>query len=423
MEFSAAVLFIGLMVFFAHFFSATFNRTKIPDVLPLVIIGILAGPVFNFINPEILGRFGEIFSTLTLVIILFEAGLCLDISVIRSSAGSGAKLAVFSFLLTFAGAGFISYFFMGLELLQAAVFGAILGGGAPSIVIPIIKKMSAGGKTASVVVFESTISEVLSIVIVLQLIATAGAGGIDAVHMSAKVFFAFLIAVVIGVVSALFWSMMLNRIRLLENSAFTTPAFVFIVFGGAEIAGFSGAIAALCFGIMLGNMQKINVGPLKHINVTMNEAEKSFMAEAVFLMRTFFFLYIGISIKPAGFDVFAFALVITAVIYVARVISAQLSFNRKENRFDVTAAGVMVSRGLASAVLAGIPLQAGMEGGEIIRDTVYAVILLSILLNSFLSYSVERQKGMYRIISAFFSGFSTEKTDDTAADNNEKGGF
>ena len=53
MEFSAAVLFIGLIVFFAHFFAATFNRTKIPDVLPLVLTGIIAGPVLNFINPEI----------------------------------------------------------------------------------------------------------------------------------------------------------------------------------------------------------------------------------------------------------------------------------------------------------------------------------------------------------------------------------
>ena len=104
--------------------------------------------------------------------------------------------------------------------------------------------------------------------------------------------------------------------------------------------------------------------------MTLNGTE-SFMAEVVFLMRTFFFLYIGISMKPAGFDTVIFSAVLTAVILAARVISANMSFNKEESRFDITAAGVMVSRGLASAVLAGMPAQAGMEGGEIIRDTVF----------------------------------------------------
>ncbi|HNZ28438.1 MAG TPA: cation:proton antiporter [Candidatus Goldiibacteriota bacterium] len=406
MEFSAAVLFIGLIVFFAHFFAATFNRTKIPDVLPLVLTGIIAGPVLNFINPEIFGRFGEIFSTLTLVVILFEAGLCLDISAVKSSAGRGAVFALLTFIFTLVFVAALSHVFLGLGLLQAAVFGGILAGAAPSIVIPMLRKMSVSRNIISAVVFETTISEVLSIIFVLQIIPASEGAGFNPAYITGRTLLAIAAAAAAGSAAALFWSMMLNKVRLLENSAFTTPAFVFIVFGGAELAGFSGAIAALCFGIVLGNVKDINIGPVKHLNVTLNGTEKSFMAEVVFLMRTFFFLYIGISMKPAGFDTVIFSAVLTAVILAARVISANMSFNKEESRFDITAAGVMVSRGLASAVLAGMPAQAGMEGGEIIRDTVFAVILFSILVNSFLSYSVERKKAFYKFVSAFFRRFS-----------------
>ena len=411
MEFSAAVLFIGLMVFFAHFFAATFKRTKIPDVLPLVIVGIIAGPVFNFINPEILGRFGEIFSTLTLVVILFEAGLCLDISAVKSSAGSGAGFALLTFIFTLVSVALLSHIFMGLSLLQAAVLGGILSGAAPSIVIPMLRKMSVTRNIVSAVIFETTISEVISIIFVLQIIAAAGGAGFNAVHITGKAILAVLAAAAAGSAAAFFWSMMLNKVRLLENSAFTTPAFVFILFGGAELAGFSGAIAALCFGIVLGNVKDINIGPVKHLNVTLNDTEKSFMTEVVFLMRTFFFLYIGISMKPAGFNTIVFSAVFTGIIFAARIISANMSFKKEEGKFDITAAGVMVSRGLASAVLAGIPLQAAMEGGEMIKDTVFTVIFISILLNSFLSYTVERKKGFYRLVSAFFLRFSGTRTE------------
>jgi hypothetical protein len=38
---STTILFIGLMVFFAHFLSVQFRKTHIPDVLVLVVVGIV----------------------------------------------------------------------------------------------------------------------------------------------------------------------------------------------------------------------------------------------------------------------------------------------------------------------------------------------------------------------------------------------
>lgn len=45
MESAVAVVVVGMIVFLAHLFAVGFEKTRIPDVLPLVILGVLFGPV------------------------------------------------------------------------------------------------------------------------------------------------------------------------------------------------------------------------------------------------------------------------------------------------------------------------------------------------------------------------------------------
>ena len=52
---STFVFSIGLIIFAAHFFTALFERTRVPDVLPLIFIGILIGPLFGIVSPDDFG--------------------------------------------------------------------------------------------------------------------------------------------------------------------------------------------------------------------------------------------------------------------------------------------------------------------------------------------------------------------------------
>jgi hypothetical protein len=78
----------------------------------------------------------------------------------------------------------------------------------------------------------------------------------------------------------------------------------------------------------------------------------------------------------------------------------------------------MVPKGLAAAVLASIPYQMGIEGGEFIRDIIYAIILISITLTSILVYLVEKVGwvgGLYGFfhrkgIAGFFAKRGTSST-------------
>ena len=84
----------------------------------------------------------------------------------------------------------------------------------------------------------------------LQIILASEGAGFNPAYITGRTLLAIAAAALAGSAAALFWSMMLNKVRLLETALYDA-CFCFIVFGGAELAGFSGAIAALCFGIVL----------------------------------------------------------------------------------------------------------------------------------------------------------------------------
>jgi Kef-type K+ transport system membrane component KefB len=71
MNASFTILAIGVIIFLAHWFSGIFDRKGIPDVLLLMLVGILFGPILNMVNPMILELLGHVY-LVNPVIILFE---------------------------------------------------------------------------------------------------------------------------------------------------------------------------------------------------------------------------------------------------------------------------------------------------------------------------------------------------------------
>jgi NhaP-type Na+/H+ or K+/H+ antiporter len=61
----------------------------------------------------------------------------------------------------------------------------------------------------------------------------------------------------------------------------------------------------------------------------------------------------------------------------------------------------MVPKGLAAAVLASLPAQAGMPGGELIQNITYSTVLISIVFNSLLIMLNNRYQGVGKFYSFF----------------------
>lgn len=386
MEAAQLVIFVGLLIFVSHLFTGIFERKGIPDVLLLMLIGIIIGPVFGLVSPDSFGILTGVFTNITLVFILFQGGLDLRFDDMRSAIKGTSLLTVTGFLATAIASGLFAWLLIGMEPMPAFVLGCIVAGTSSAVVIPLVKQLSMRETSKTILILESAFTDVLCIVFVLALIQGYGSEGIHVGAIIGSIMSSFILASIIGVACALLWSMLLTKVRRLNNSMFTTPAFVFVIYGVVESLGFSGAIAALAFGVSLANIDLFHFRFIRKIRneglVTFNDAEKQFFSEIVFLLKTFFFVFIGLSIQFSNAWALALAFFLTVMIYAIRLPVVSIAIREPLPTIDLTIMATMVPKGLAAAVLANLPIQAGLPGGELIRDITYGVILISIVFTS-----------------------------------------
>ena len=393
---ASIIAFVGILIFLAHLFTGIFSRTKIPDVLFLIIIGICVGPVLGLTSPALFGAVGPVFTIITLIIILFESGLTLKLRTILSAFGGAMTLAPLTFFSTMGVVAGFALWLTDLELIPAFILGAIVGSTSEAIIIPLVRQLRVKEDTQTLLSVESSVNDVLSIIITVTLVEAYAIGKFEVASISGDLLASFFVAIIFGVIGAFIWSILLNRIHVIKNAMFTTPAFVFVIFGIVETLGFSGAIAALSFGITLGNIESINLTIFKPSSakepVGLTETEKVFFSEVAFLLKTFFFVYLGLSLELISEPLIILSLILTVIAFAIRIPATRLSLRGSLPLKDMSIVAAMVPKGLAAVVLASVPLQQGVLGGELIKNLTYGVVLLSIVITSFLVMLIDKAK-------------------------------
>ena len=231
MENAIIIVFVGLLVFASHVFTGIFERKRIPDVLLLMLIGLLLGPIFGLITPSDFGIAGPMFTTITLVIILFEGGLALNIETIKQSIRGTTALTFTSFFVTVVVIGLIAWLAFGLSLVAGLMLGAIVGGTSSAVIIPMTQHLKIKDDSKAILVLESAINDVLCIVFALALLETFFVEEVKIGLVVGKIISSFILAAIMGWLGAMAWSFFLNKIRMIRNNMFTTPALVFVIYG------------------------------------------------------------------------------------------------------------------------------------------------------------------------------------------------
>jgi len=398
MTIGALVSLVAVLIFAAHFFDWVFSHTKVPDALLLMCVGLLLGPVTGLIPPDFFGEAAELAVMLVLVIVLFEGGLDLRFKTLRQAWRGTIGLAVASFVVTMAIVGLVLWGLFGLDGIVALTVGAIIGGTSSVVVIPLIEQLKMRDESKAMLTLESVFSDVLAIVVTIALLEAWQAGKVQLIEISLHMFVSFIGACVLGVVAAFVWARLLSAVRPMQNSIFTTPAAVLLLFGLVEQLGLSGPIAALAFGVVMGNMERFNnYLDRKHPfiryalwSTALSNRERLFFSEAVFLLQTFFFVFVGLSLRVGKIEVAVIGLALVGLMIIMRPVVVRMVVNKEVLRQDATVMSVMVPKGMAAAALAALPLQMGVVEGPMIQSVVYAVILFSVLLTSLLVFGVYR---------------------------------
>lgn len=248
---SVIIIVIGIFIFFGHFLSGVFERRSIPDVLGLMLLGIFIGPIFHLVDPAAFGQFGSLFSNLVLIFILFESGTDLRISEVRNSLRDSTGITVMGFLTTWVTATILCYLIFDISFLSCLFIGATLGGTSSAVVVGLVKKVAIRPRTSTTLIIESAESDVFTLAIPLSILERMTTGEIHANALVSQFISSLIMALFFGIGGAFLWSFILNQSPALKSTKFSTPAFLFILYGITEYLNFSGPLAALSFGIAI----------------------------------------------------------------------------------------------------------------------------------------------------------------------------
>lgn len=395
MQLAPVIVFVGLLIFLAHFFVALFEKTRVPDVLYLILIGLILGPILNLVKPEDFGKVGEVFTAIALVIILFEGGLDLSIGSLKGSWRDTILVTFLSYLVSWIFLTVVLFYFTPLAFQASLFIGAVLAGPAPSVIIPLVKHLRLKDSSKTTLMLESSLGEAICFVVSLAVLESFKFTEVRVGRIIGTLVSSFAFAILIGAVGGYVWSILLNKMRQLRNAIITTPSFAFILFGITDFLGFSGPVSVLTFGIVLGNIAFITIPWLekwtKLTPLVHNEIEKLFFGELVFVVKTFFFVFIGLSARFTDYSAMGIALALTGVLVFSRQIAVRLGINRATTPpGDAMLMSVMVPKGTAAAVLAGLPLQMMIAGGALMQNLAYGVVTFSIVLTAALVFLLER---------------------------------
>lgn len=407
-----AFLAIGAVIFIGFFGSLIFNKYRIPDVLMLVFVGILLGPdvlgerlglvtegTLNYVS-----GFNDFFLSVALVVILFDGGLCLDLRSVVESMRISAFMTILTFILEMLCIGMFVYLVLGKDLVISLILSAILGGTSGAIVIPIANKLRIQPRTKSIMIMESAITDVLVVVAALTLISVITIEHVTAVGVAEELVLKFAVGAAIGLAAGIAWLYVLQWLRNQPLSYMITIAALFLIAGFAEMLHSSGAVAALLFGLSIGNKKYVKRQLTSiSLRLTSDGNIQQFHSEITFFVRTFFFVYLGLIFSFETFTLLhlvagiAIIAVIAAVRWLTTELTAKLATMPEEDR--VALFGLM-PRGLAAAVLATLPAAvlaektvwtSDPELGALFLNVTLLVILGTTILATIYSFVVERR--------------------------------
>jgi cell volume regulation protein A len=386
MDITTLFLLAGGLLILGFLGDYLFKRTGIPDILILIAMGFVLGPLTGVVNIKSFVPIAPLFASLALLIILFEGGLHMNLYRTLKGSPRAMILAIVGTVTSMALTATFTVFVMGWDVLTGLLLGAIVSGTSSAIVIPIISRISGvNQKVSTVLSLESVFTDALVVVISLTLIqfitSPPSTNGISILFSG--IASQFSVGIVAGLLVGIIWLRIMKEIRGSTYNDVITLAVALVFYALVQNFGGSGPIFALTFGLVLANGYVISKMLRLSKTVEADKMMKKFQSQISFLIRTFFFVYLGLIITLQDPLLVIYGLAITVLLVVGRLASVYVTSIRnkiiKQNTGLLT---IMLPRGLAAAVVAQIVSTSEIANGQFFSDIVITVIVMTVIITS-----------------------------------------
>ena len=378
------IIAASTIIILSFFFSEIAQRTNVPSVLMLIVLGIVLklgldtiidDPVDFFPILEVLGIVG-------LIMIVLEAALELELKREKYLPIAKALLIALISLIasTWVAALILNRFIPGMTMQAAWLYATPLSILSSAIIIPSVSGLNEIKKEFHI--YESTFSDILGIILFYFLTGQLDAGD----HSSGITGYAgnILLTIVISLIASYLIVLIFQSIKS-HTKLFLLIAVLLLLYAVGKKMHLSSLIIILVFGLVIANMRLFFRGPLSKL-LDLRKAKQVYEGlhvitmESAFVVRTFFFVVFGLTISLASLvslNVALVSLLLILSIYLIRFVILRIFIGS-----DILPQLFIAPRGLITILLFyAIPAEAEIAGFE-------AGILLFIIIGTSLIMTV-----------------------------------
>lgn len=360
------------------------QKLKMPRIIGMLVTGIVLGPyVLDFLDPSILSISSEL-RKLALIIILLKAGLSLDLKDLKKAGRPAILMSFVPATCEIAGYILFAPLLLGINRIEAAVMGAVLGAVSPAVVIPrmvMLMEEKYGTKKAipQMIMAGASCDDIFVIVLFTTFLSMAQGGSADIinfVNIPVSIVLGILLGAVTGYGLYLFFETSYAHKHCVRNSTKVIIVLGFSMLlvsvegwleGKVSVSGLLAVVSMACV---------IKIKSTAFVSKRLSEKfGKLWIAAEVVL-----FVLVGAAVDirytlsagiAAVFMIFIALIFRTAGVLICTI---KTKLNMKERIFCVIA---YLPKATVQAAIGSVPLAAGLACGKIILSMAVLAIIIT----------------------------------------------
>lgn len=374
----ALVFLLGLAA------AALCSRIGLPRIIGMLLTGILIGPyVLNWLDDSILSISSEL-RQMALIIILIKAGLSLDLSDLKKVGRPAVMMACVPASCEILAFFLLAPHILGINRIEAAVMGAVLGAVSPAVVVPRMvqlmeEKRGTGQGIPQMILAGASCDDIYVIVLFSTFVGMAQGGSanmMDFVNIPVSI----VLGVALGAAVGLLLHLLLEtayrhgcyvrnstKVILILGLSFLLMAVETWLKGIVSVSGLLAVMSMACV-LKIKSPEKVT----KRLSAKFGKLWIA--AEAIL------FVLVGAAVDiRCAVQAGAAAVLMIALALVFRAVGVSIcmlgtGLNRKERLFCVIA---YLPKATVQAAIGSVPLSMGLPCGQLVLSVAVLAILIT----------------------------------------------
>lgn len=382
MNYFIILLFFIFLAFYSNYVGKIFEKIKFPSLIGMMIAGVLIGPYGLNKTPELALELAPILKDIALIIVLFIGGLGIGADQIKKIGRPAILLSIIPATLEGFAIAYLSTIFLGFTFIQGAILGFIIAAVSPAVLIPsmvslIDKNIGQKKSIPQLLLVGASADDTIAITLFTSFLAIyfqkLDGGTFDFKTQIFLIPVSIIVSLIIGWLVGLIGKysyLKINNNKIKIAIVFMLCLALRFIENKFHFSLYNSLLTIMSLGFFIRYYEGETY---KEIHKGMNEIWK--------YGKIYLFTFVGMAINPGlvggyffiGLTILTYSLSIRSIGVLIALIGTNLTY--RERLFCVIA---YLPKATVQSAKAGIPLQMGVVGGEVMQ----AIAILSVLITA-----------------------------------------